>query len=291
MTMHDDSGRPGGADATREGAGSEQTPAEASHPGDDVLAAFVDGAASPEEAAEVERHIAGCASCAADVAAARSLRDALGDVPEVDTPWSEGVEPLVAVATAPAPAVSIRERRGHRIGWRGTAAAAFAAAAVLTGVVVLLGNGSAHKGSSLSAAAPTNGAGGAPTVTQQTLFDLTRSLAASGSQPAEFGPSGEGGASAAATAPGNVHATTRVPPAPSLAPDAVGGIPCARRATAQPVSAVAIYAQTAMFDGKRVWVIGFVSAAGPGHAAHVEVVAVTTDDCAVAFLARQPLSS
>jgi hypothetical protein len=57
------------------------------------------------------------------------------------------------------------------------------------------------------------------------------------------------------------------------------------------VSAVAVYAQTAMFDDERVWVIGFVSESSPGGAANLELVAVTTKDCSVAFLTRQPISS
>jgi anti-sigma factor RsiW len=263
-------------------------PAAADHPADDVLAGFVDGTVSPDEAREVELHLAACDACSADVAAAREAHEALRAMPEVESPWAGGADQLVAAATAPAPAISIRERRGAGVRWRGTAAAALAAAAVVTGVVVLLAHGGSTKSPQLSAAAPALPSGGTPTVTQQSLYDLTRSLAASSGA---YGAAQEATPAAAKTGAPIRQGPGSAPPQSLLASDAVGGIPCARRASAQPVSALAIYARTAEFDGKPVWVIGFVSAASPGQAAHVEVVAVTTSNCSVAFLARQPLAS
>ncbi len=292
MSHQDDPQQPQGIQAEGEGEPTSRAPAEAVHPTDDVLAAFVDGTASPEERRLVERHLPACAACTTDVAAARNAHAALRSLPEVDSPWTDsGVEPLVAAATEPPPAIRIRERRGARIGWRGTAAAALAAAAVLTGVVVLLGHGSSNNSPALSAAAPPRAAAGTQAVTQQSLYDLTRSLAAAGAgTPAERAHQGAS-ATAAATGGGAFGSEGSSPTPTLLAPDAVGGIPCARRASAQPVSAVAIYARTATFNGKPVWVIGFVSAASGGQVAHVEVVAVTTNNCSVAFLARQPLAS
>ena len=46
---------------------------------------------------------------------------------------------------------------------------------------------------------------------------------------------------------------------PTIAPDAAGGVPCARRVSGQPVSAVVIYAEIAIFQGQRVWVVGFLT--------------------------------
>src|SRR5262249_8354018 len=99
-----------GANDARTGDGG-RTPADAGHRVDEVFAAFVDGSADAEERQEVERHLAGCGACTADVAAARHAHNALQGIPEVDSPWTGGVDPLVAAATAPAPATSIKERR------------------------------------------------------------------------------------------------------------------------------------------------------------------------------------
>jgi anti-sigma factor RsiW len=288
MSHQDDPREIGSIHARQDDGTAGDARSETEHPSDEALGAFVGGTASPQEQAEIERHLAGCDACAQDVAAARGAREALRSVSEVDSPWTDDVESLVAAATSPAPAVGIRERRGASVRWRGTAAAALAAAAVLTGVIVLLAHGGSNKSPQLSAAAPARPAAGARTVTQQSLFDLTRSLASSPNTTANFGAS-EGAPGPATTS--GIRKPNTSPSASLLAADAVGGIPCARRASAQPVSALAIYAQSATFNGKPVWVIGFVSAASPGGAAHVEVVAVTTSDCSVAFLARQPLAS
>jgi hypothetical protein len=296
MSMSDD---PRDADAPARTDGAD--PVMSDHITDEVLAVYVDGAASPQEAASVERHLAECPACRTEVDTAAGAMTALMAVPEVDSPWSErGVDPLVAAAVTPAaaPAVSIRERRGTRVAWQGTAAAALAAAAVLTGVVVLLAHGTGSGGHAESLAQPTAAAkGGLPIYSQDDLLNLTRSLAQSAGSGTAFGPETEaptgassGAAVGGATSPASPQRGPVAIQTP-LASDAVGGIPCARRASAQPVSAVAIYAQTALFDGKRVWVIGFVSESAPGSSANLELVAVTTDNCSVAFLTRQPIAS
>ncbi len=274
-----------------------------SHP-DELLAAYVDGSASPDEAAEAERHLAACAACRSDVDAARAGLDALRGLPEVASPWEkQGDGSLVAAAVAgevletvpaapskpPPPVVNIRERRGSPVRWSGTAAAALAAAAVLAVIVVVL----SHSGSGVQSAgnAPTQAGGGSaapPTVTQKDLMDLTNSLA-TGKAPVRPPGAPSGAPVRLSTASGSGELATPVPA--QLAADATSGIPCARRASAQPDSAVAVYAQLAVFDHQRVWVIGFLSSGPSGQQPRVVVVAVTVDNCSVVFLTREPLSS
>lgn len=81
---------------------------------EELLSALQDGAATPEERAQVERHIAGCARCQATAAAFgrvdRQVRRYLmaTPVPEIAAPWRS--EPLV-----------LPQRRGERLGhWRVT---------------------------------------------------------------------------------------------------------------------------------------------------------------------------
>jgi hypothetical protein len=51
-----------------------------------LLAEYVDGALSPEDRARVERHLAGCPTCAAEVAAVQRLAPVLRSLPEAQPP-------------------------------------------------------------------------------------------------------------------------------------------------------------------------------------------------------------
>jgi hypothetical protein len=53
---------------------------------------------------------------------------------------------------------------------------------------------------------------------------------------------------------------------------------------------VVIYAELAQFQGKRVWVVGFVSTPANGGTPRIELVAVTTSDCTLVYVGRQAKS-
>jgi len=91
------------------------------HPSD-ALSALLDGALPPAEAAEIERHLAGCAECRTEHDALGAVRAAVRSLPLLDPP-----------ARALTPAPEGRERgRHHVFGW---AASGMAAAALGIGLV------------------------------------------------------------------------------------------------------------------------------------------------------------
>ena len=63
------------------------------------LSAFVDGELPPQQALEVERHLASCPACAAEIADLRALAAALA-VPEPPPPRERAVEAAVSLARA-----------------------------------------------------------------------------------------------------------------------------------------------------------------------------------------------
>src|SRR5689334_14486564 len=106
------------------------------------LEAHVDGMLAPAERAEVERHLAGCADCAAEAQKLRSLHELLAGSPAVEP--SAGfeasfltrlrLEPATADANANANALPVdRGSLWQRLfgGWRGLAFAGAAAAAAV----------------------------------------------------------------------------------------------------------------------------------------------------------------
>ena len=119
---------------------------DARHPDDerlrDDLAAYTLGALGPDEAAEVERHVAECGSCAAQL---RWLTPAIDLLPAAvpqrtppDALRDRLMETVRAEATTTAAAAPARERRGPRIDWRSfmlRPATGLAAVALLAGGV------------------------------------------------------------------------------------------------------------------------------------------------------------
>lgn len=110
------------------------------HP-EDLLAEYVEDALGPEDRARVEAHLAGCHRCREEVSLATEARAALAAVPEAVPP--PGLEL----------AVRRRSRGPSRRVWIAAGATA-AAAGVLLGAIVVLGQLGEQQG--------TAGAGGAP---------------------------------------------------------------------------------------------------------------------------------
>jgi hypothetical protein len=271
------------------------------------LAAYVDGAATPAERDEVDRHLEDCSSCRLEIELARRAVEALASLPVLGTPGidaaalrSAGERAGSAEGMERPPVISIRERRRDR---RPAVAAALglAAAAAIAGVVVFAVARSGGSGGGSTAAA-TFAAKAPPghELTQQDLRQLTDALAEA--QRSASGPqtlAGAGSEATPATPPGSASAGERsAPAAPSesqpapviaIDPNAAGGVPCARRASGQDVTAQVVYAQAGSFAGKRVDVIGFISPPNEGGEAHVTVVAVPVGECTIAFLAREPV--
>ena len=118
------------------------------HP-EELLAPYVDGAASPQERATVDAHVSSCARCRAEIAAATAARAELRRLPVVEAP--AGLAPDLH-PSAPGRA------RGDAPGWyRWAGAASVAAMIALLLALVLphLGGGSADStGAAASGAAP-----------------------------------------------------------------------------------------------------------------------------------------
>jgi anti-sigma factor RsiW len=91
------------------------------HEGDELLEAYALGMLEPEELADVERHLAGCADCRARVreleAAAHRLPQALAAVSPLEPPAD--LERRVLARTRPEPERPRARRRVRlRAGWR-----------------------------------------------------------------------------------------------------------------------------------------------------------------------------
>ena len=132
------------------------TRADAEHPDEGTIHAWLDGALPAAEAAALERHVAACSACAAAVAEARGLVAAasriLGALDEVPAgvvpaaaPAAPAVEPRPVVAdpavTPIAAGRAARRSRRSWTGWPARAAAAVALLAVGTWTVVERGGG------------------------------------------------------------------------------------------------------------------------------------------------------
>jgi hypothetical protein len=89
-----------------------------------LLAEYADGTLTPEAAAEVEAHLAGCATCREELALAREARAALGTLPDVPAP--EGMT------------LNVRRRARRPVSPRTGRLVAAAAAAVLVASGVLV---------------------------------------------------------------------------------------------------------------------------------------------------------
>ncbi len=73
-----------------------------------TLTEYVDDALSPDEWAKVERHLAGCAACAAQAAEFRALFTALDELPPLTLERDLAPAVITAIQSAPAPAYRVR---------------------------------------------------------------------------------------------------------------------------------------------------------------------------------------
>jgi hypothetical protein len=278
------------------------------HP-DELLAAYVDGSASPSASDLAEAHLSGCERCRDEVLIARRALAALRTLPELETPWEDpsamggAIGRSIAGSAAPAqrprpqrspqppnvPATvpPLDDRRNRRrtalVGAVGLAAAASVAALV----VFALSSGGGQVASTVPAA--TGGSKDAvAAVTQDDLAALTARLAHGGSEGTSQGASF--GAAGARSPQRLASGGLEIPTSATIAPEAAGGVPCARRVSGQSVSAVVVYAEVAQFQGQRVWVIGFVTTPATGGTPRLELVAATTSDCTLVYVGRQAKS-
>jgi Putative zinc-finger len=274
-------------------------PSGTGHP-DELLAAYTDGSASASEVAAADAHLAGCERCRAEVQVARRALLALRGLPELVTPWAgtgtiggsigksiAGVgtpPPQEAPSPSPSPVRSLADRRA-RSRSKVAALVGLAAAASVAAVVVF----ALHPGGSGSSAnAPEHLAetGGPPAITQAQLAALTAELSRD-ARNLDAHPSFAAGSAAPVR---KASVGLPLPAQPTIAPDAAIGVPCARRVSGQSISAVAVYAQDAVFDDERVWVVAFITTPSNGGPTRIEVVAATTSDCTLVYAARQTLS-
>jgi hypothetical protein len=159
-----------------------------------------------------------------------------------------------------------------------------AAASVAALVVFALSNGGGQVASTVPAATGGN-TDAVAAVTQDDLAALTARLAHGGSESTPLSLGADSRAPEAAASGG-----LEIPTSPTIAPEAAGGVPCARRASGQSVSAVVVYAEVAQFQGQRVWVVGFVTTPATGGTPRLELVAATTSNCTLVYVGRQAKS-
>jgi hypothetical protein len=101
------------------------------------LADYAEGALAPERLSAVERHLAGCGPCRAEVASWRGLFAGFEALPRPSAPRTLSARILTAIAAAPAPAPrharvlpAIRRQLVHALTWSYAVGVAFTAALV-----------------------------------------------------------------------------------------------------------------------------------------------------------------
>lgn len=263
------------------------------HP-EELLAGFVDGAASAEERAQVQRHLAGCQRCRLEVELAARARAALRALPQLEAPGladraletlrqrarAQGA-PLPEPGTVPAPApVAARWRPGRaeprrrptRPGWRRLHPARLAwgvgvaAAAALLALVVRLGP--------LTAPPAQVPAPGGPATPAQAAAPTTYDRAALRAL-ADTLAGAEGPSATPAEAPLAEQATVEARQSPP--PPAPQGVECARAAAGLSPDAAAVYLEEASFEGTPAYVAAFLEP--PRAPERLLVVAVAREGC------------
>ena len=261
---------------------------------DDLLAAYVEGSASVQERTAVERHLATCGECRAEVAFARSGRAALMALPELDAPGlaAEWAKPAGAVlgtgsdraAAPPLPRIRRRTRAEWwpRVAWGSGLAAAAALAAVFiffggTGRPSL-GPGAKIRAIPAQAAPPAAG----PTLLQQRTDYSPQSLAALASGLANESKSEDFGSSSGSFAP----APSPTPGQHLLAAAARDAVGCLR--TGGGIDAgTPTYLASARFQGTPAYVGAFL--VRPAGGSYLAVVAVTRNGCRLLGFIHQRL--
>jgi anti-sigma factor ChrR (cupin superfamily) len=257
------------------------------HP-EDLLAAYVDGSAAPAEQEAVEAHLLTCAPCRDEVEMARTARVALSNLQELEAPTVTSAV-MASLGKAGGPATDRRQGvvrlgdRRQRMAWAAGLAAAAAVAAIFlfTGV---LGDGSftADQPASESAKGAVTAEGSPIPIhqggdhTQETLAVLAQNLA---------DDVDSGRAPLAAT---ETDAASPAAPSPSEASaDRVLDVAtCVQQGAGLGPESQPMYLEEATFGGSPIYVGAFIIPASAGQGEHLELVAVTTDDCQPVYFAR-----
>jgi anti-sigma factor RsiW len=271
---------------------SDDTTPSMSHP-EELLATYVGGSLEPSEREAVEGHLAVCDACRREVEYATAARAALVALPELEPPGlAEGGLAALGVGVGPAQPADLAERRAgraagapperwHRLAW----SAGLAAAAVVAAVFLFTGG---LFGRDQQASAPASRDAGSEAAALQSLeivqggdrdpaeLDaLARSLAASAddrllaASPTPVGAPGEESEDASSEI-GQV-------------------IDCVREGAALGPEIAPTYLEEATFEGAMVYIGAFVVEPENGGRAHLELVAVTADECQPVYFARQNL--
>jgi anti-sigma factor RsiW len=259
------------------------------HP-EELLAAYVDGALEHSERRAAEAHLAVCGSCRQDVEHAAAARAALLALPDLEAPGlaDKGLAGLGVATSAPADLAGHRRgrewgQRWGRVAW----SAGLAAAAVVAVVFLVTGglfSGEDQAGSPAAVEQPRFGAatgqpleivqGGERTPTE--LDALAKTLASSSESKASLQvspPPASRSSAEAGDASGTVGAVTT----------------CVREGAALGPENPPIYLEEATFQGTPIYVGAFLVAPDGGGPAHLELVAVTRDDCQPVYFARRNL--
>jgi hypothetical protein len=256
-----------------------------SHP-EELLAVYVGGSLEPAEREAVEAHLATCAACRVEVEYAAAARAVLRELPELEAPGlaAGGLAGLGGDLAERRATRAARDRsdRWMRVAWSG----GLAAAAVVA-VVFIFAGGLFRGGGEDAATGPNAGAPAAESQiaivqggdrTRESLDALARSLAQSTDR--------------SATLSGQPGAATPVPsPEGPVAADAVVEevVACVREGAALGAEVAPTYLEESTFEGAPVYVGAFVVPAEEGSGSHLELVAVTRDDCQPVYFARQNL--
>lgn len=246
-------------------------PTDSAHP-EELLAGFVDGSLAAGDRARVERHVAGCARCAAEISLAGEARSALRALPQLDAPGLtvEDLHVVTPITKAP------RLTRAHRIAWGAGIAAA--AALVVVFAVSSLHPSPTRSGTAVGpVAGKATGPGGALLVVNHGTNYDQQSISSLASQLV----SGQGRL-AAPQAP-------EFGTADQAAPSAM--VPCLQQGAGLDASASPTYLEIATYQGAPVFVGAFVTQppAGSGSTSHLLVVVVTQQGCQPVTVVRQPL--
>lgn len=254
---------------------------EQGHPAE-ALAGYVDGTATASERTLAERHLADCASCRADVDAARRGFDAMLALPEaapagLAATWRQAaaIEPTEAVRPSvptPSPLVAvIGRRRGLPRGRLLIAGVGLGAAAAVVALLVVFGSRSAPPSSTSAgpatggrAAGSTSGSGydgqSLESYAQSLLPLAERSLASPHAGPSTDRPSA-------------------VPAAATSCATRLIGLDGARL----------LASKQALFQGKPAWILAYIET--PTSAPHLVMIVVPTTGCSLYFYSRLPIPS
>lgn len=257
------------------------------HP-EELLAGYVDGTLDGDDRADVERHLASCARCAGEVAAARRARATLRALPTPVAPSEVGSR---AIGEARAGGASTSRAASAAPAWSRWAAGLAAAAAVVLGLVVVVpdvvggGEDAGTAGGSMEAADAPGGLSVATTV--ERVGDLAaEDLAAFASQARDLvrgAEDGDGGAVAPEAAGDDVGVE-------ATGDDVAEVARCLRRAFPS-LATAPVRLLTGSFEGTPAYVGVYLVASEPGGDPDViQVIAAARRGCRVLSSAAAPVA-